>query len=410
MIKGALIMADEKRNTPAAAADPAYDMAKKRQLNPQADEMNRVEMRQGREVLTCGAKSKNSATGFCKSIAGAGTQHPGYGRCKFHFGNATGPKTPEGKAVLYKLVKNADVLIEGFRPGVMDRLGLSYEQLSEENPRLVYCAISGYGQNGPSRLKPGHDLNYLAEAGALQLFGKAGEAPIVPGLSIADVGGGSLMATTGILAALLSRSISGRGQFVDISMHDGAISWLALHGAETLFAGIEPKGGERPFIGQAPCYNVYTCSDGKHVALGAIEEHFWHRFCDAAGFQEMKTEQWPVGERALAQKTKLANFFATRPRDEWVEILASADIPFGPVLGINEALHDEHAQQRGMLQYMDHPVEGQIPQLGFPIKLSETPCTMRIAPPTLGQHTQEILGTLGYSAEAIAGMREAKVI
>src|SRR5690606_25888955 len=140
-----------------------------------------------------------------------------------------------------------DILIEGFRPGVMDRLGLSYDSLRKINPGLIYCAISGYGQTGPWRLRPGHDVNYLAEAGALQLFGKAGEGPIVPGLSIADVGGGSLMATTGILAALVSRSKTGKGQFVDISLHDGAISWLALHGAETFFAGIEPKGGERPF-------------------------------------------------------------------------------------------------------------------------------------------------------------------
>lgn len=319
-------------------------------------------------------------------------------------------KTDEGKAILRQLAAAADVLLEGFRPGVMERLGLSYDALSADNPRLVYCAISGYGQDGPLRLRPGHDLNYLAEAGALQLFGRAGEGPIVPGLSIADVGGGSLMATTGVLAALLSRGITGRGQFVDISMHDGAISWLALHGADTLFAGIEPKGGERPFIGQAACYNVYACADGRYVALGAIEEHFWHRFCDAMGLLEEKQRQWPEGEEAAEQKARLQALFATRSSGSWVEALECADIPFGPVLGVNEALTTDHATHREMLLHVDHPVEGRVPQLGFPVKLSATPCRIRSAPPRLGEHTHAILSALGYSETQIAAMRKSGAV
>lgn len=319
-------------------------------------------------------------------------------------------KTEAGKEVLRRLAAEADVLIEGFRPGVMDRLGLSYESLAEINPGLVYCAISGYGQTGPWRLKPGHDLNYLAEAGALQLFGKAGEGPIVPGLSIADVGGGSLTATTGILAALMARGRTGRGQFVDISMHDGAIAWLALHGADTLFAGIEPKGGERPFIGQAPCYNVYECACGGHVALGAIEEHFWRRFCDAFGMPELADDQWPVGEAAEAQKAALQARFLTRDRDEWVAALEPADIPFGPVLGIAEALDTAHARDREMLAHVEHAVEGRVPQLGFPVKLSETPCAIRSAPPRLGEHTEEVLAGLGYDADGIGALRAAGAV
>ncbi|ALR19096.1 CaiB/BaiF CoA transferase family protein [Sphingobium baderi] len=314
-------------------------------------------------------------------------------------------KTAEGKEVLRQLAADADVLVEGFRPGVMDRLGLSYDDLSEINPRLIYCAISGYGQTGPWRLKPGHDLNYLAEAGALQLFGKAGEGPIVPGLSIADMGGGSLMATTGILAAVTARARTGQGQFVDISMHDGAIAWLAMHGADTLFAGIEPKGGERPFIGQAPCYNVYECACGGFVALGAIEEHFWRRFCDAFGVPELGDQQWPVGQAAQAQKAALQARFLTKSRDVWVAELEPADIPFGPVLGIAEALHTDHARAREMLTDVDHPVEGRVPQIGFPVKLSETPCAIRSAPPQLGEHTAEVLAQIGYDAEAIEAMR-----
>lgn len=319
-------------------------------------------------------------------------------------------KAPEGRAILLKLVEDADVLLEGFRPGVMDRLGLGYEALAKVNPRLVYCAISGYGQDGPSRLKPGHDLNYLAEAGALLLFGKAGEGPIVPGLSIADVGGGSLMASTGILAALLSRATTGRGQLVDVSMHDGAISWLALHAADYLFGGIEPKGGERPFIGQAPCYNVYACADGKYVALGLIEEHFWQRFCDAVGLPALKDEQWPTGEREAAQKQTLATLFAAKPRDQWVAELEAADIPFGPVFSMEEAFADPHARHRQMLQSMEHPVEGTIAQLGFPVKYSGTPCTLRSPPPLLGEHNAQVLEGLGYSEAEIDALKADKVI
>ncbi|MCL8383319.1 CaiB/BaiF CoA transferase family protein [Xanthobacter aminoxidans] len=319
-------------------------------------------------------------------------------------------KSEEGRAILLNLVKDADVLLEGFRPGVMDRLGLGYDALAEINPRLVYCAISGYGQDGPSRLKPGHDLNYLAEAGALQLFGKAGEGPIVPGLSIADVGGGSLMASTGILAALLARATTGRGQFVDVSMHDGAMSWLTLHGADHLFAGIEPKGGERPFIGQAPCYNVYACADGKHVALGLIETHFWHRFCDAVGLPALKNEQWPEGEREVAQKATLAALFARKTRDEWVADLEAADIPFGPVFSMEEAFADPHARHRQMLMSMEHPVEGTIPQLGFPVKYSGTPCALRSPPPLLGEHNGEVLAGLGYAPEEIAALKASRAI
>lgn len=319
-------------------------------------------------------------------------------------------KSEDGKEVLRRLVRDADILIEGFRPGVMDRLGLSYDTLRQINPGLIYCAISGYGQTGPWKLRPGHDLNYLAEAGALQLFGKAGEGPIVPGLSIADVGGGSLMATTGILAALWSRSRTGKGQFVDISMHDGAISWLALHGAETLFAGIEPKGGERPFIGQAACYNVYECADGRHVALGIIEEHFWERFCKLLGLSALIDRQWPEGAEAEAQKAILQEIFITKTRDQWVEELTPIDIPFGPVLGIAEALATDHARTREMAMEIDHPVEGRIAQLGFPIKLSETPCTLRMTPPLLGEHTQEVLTALGYDADQIAALKQAEAI
>ncbi|MEL6622529.1 MAG: CaiB/BaiF CoA-transferase family protein [Pseudomonadota bacterium] len=192
-------------------------------------------------------------------------------------------KSEAGKDVFRKLVVDADVVIESFRPGVMGRLGLDYEALKAINPRIIYCAITGYGYGGPWEQVAGHDMNYMALAGALQLFATPESGPIPPGLSVADVGGGSQPAAFAVLAAIIARQTTGEGQFIDISMTDGAVSWLSLHAADSFFAGIEPKGGERPFIGQAPCYNIYLCADDRHVALGFIVEHFWVAFCHHIG-------------------------------------------------------------------------------------------------------------------------------
>ena len=319
-------------------------------------------------------------------------------------------KTEEGKTVLRRLAARADILVEGFRPGVMDRLGVGYETLKAENPRLIYCAISGFGQDGPYAKTPGHDLNYMALAGALQLFGKAGEGPIVPGLSIADQGGGSLMAAFGILAAVLARGQTGRGQFVDVSMTDGLVAWLPYHAADYFFAGVEPKGGERRFLGQAPCYNVFRCADGRHITLGLIEEIFWNRFCDLVGLSDLKEAQWPEGAEAEAQMRRVADLMATKSCDDWMALLGPADLPVAPVNTMREAFDDPQLKHREMLLEMEHPVEGRIPQLGFPIKFSDTPGRLRTPPPLLGEHNDEVLQSLGYTAEDITDMRRKSAI
>ena len=311
-------------------------------------------------------------------------------------------KSEEGKAIFLRLVRDADVVLEGFRPGVMARLGLDYETLERENPRLVYCAISGYGQDGPAAQRSGHDLNYMGLTGALQLFGTPATGPIVPGLSIADVGGGSLMAAFGIMAALNARSRSGQGQFVDISMADGLVSWLCYHAADHLFAGTEPRGGEGAFIGGAPCYNVYACSDGRHITLGIIEEHFWLSFCDLIECPGLKPEQWPSGQAARLQYLQLAEVFGRDTQKNWSARLAAADLPSSPVNTIAEGFADPQMVHRKMLQTIDHPVEGRIPQLGFPIKFSATPGTLRSPPPLLGEHNSQVLRSLGYSEQRIA--------
>jgi crotonobetainyl-CoA:carnitine CoA-transferase CaiB-like acyl-CoA transferase len=284
-------------------------------------------------------------------------------------------KSPEGKAVFRQLAARADVVLEGYRPGVMERLGFAYEVLKADNPRLILCSISGFGQDGPLRLASGHDLNYLAIAGALQLFGKAGEPPIVPGLSIADIGGGSLMASTGILAALYARERTGEGQQIDISMTDGTVAWLALHGADHLFGGIEPKGGERPFIGQAPCYGVYRCGDGRNIALGALERHFWKRFCNLIDLSEELCTHYPEGEEAEHQRAAIASAMSMRTRDEWVALAAERDIPLSPVNSMSEAFRHPQLMHRQMLMHVDHPSEGRVPHWAFPSSFPKRPAT-----------------------------------
>jgi crotonobetainyl-CoA:carnitine CoA-transferase CaiB-like acyl-CoA transferase len=319
-------------------------------------------------------------------------------------------KSDAGRAVFLKLVDRADVVLEGFRPGVMARLGLDYETLAKRNPKIIFCALSGYGQDGPYAQVSGHDMNYLAEVGALQLFARKGQQPIVPGLSIADVGGGSLMAVFGILTAVLARQHTGRGQMVDVSMFDGALTWLTYHGADFLFGAIEPKGGERPFLGGAPCYNIYRCADGKDVTLGIIEPHFWQRFCDFIERPGFIDNQWPEPDEADRQYAALATIFKTRPRNYWVSNLMDIDVPVGAVNSMAEAFDHPQVRHRELLQEINHPVEGRIAQLGFPVKFSDTPGQMRIPPPLLGQHTSEILQSLGYSDAEIANLGETAAI
>lgn len=318
-------------------------------------------------------------------------------------------KSEEGKAIFRKLAAEADVVVEGFRPGVMKRLGLDYETLKEINPRLIYCAVSGFGQDGPYKMVAGHDLNYMGIIGALPLFGMAGGPPMVPGLLTADIGGGSLMAAYGILAALLARQVTGVGQMVDVSMMDGAMSFIAYHAAEPMFGDCEPRGGEYRNTGGAPCYSIFRCQDGNYVTLGALEEHFWARFCDVAGVPELKDDQFPEGEARSRQFEQLDHLFEQRSRAEWVDLFFRHDIPGGPVNTMREAFEDPHVKARELVLHVDHPVEGRIPQLGFPVKFSGTPGRITSPPPSLGQHTGAVLERLGYTQQQIAELARAGV-
>src|SRR6266571_497237 len=258
-------------------------------------------------------------------------------------------KSDEGREIFLRMVRQADVLLESFRPGVLERLGLGYERLKEVNPGLIYCAISGYGQDGPYRLRAGHDLNYAGYAGLLHYNrGPHGE-PAMPATQLGDLAGGSYMAIIGILTALMGRAQTGEGRMIDVSMTEGVMSLLPLFTTTYFNTGQAPQPGRSPLDGGLPCYNIYETKDGKHVTLAALEYKFWHTFCTRIGHLELLPFHMPVGpgerERAMDM---LRAIFKTKTRDEWLAELAGIDACVGPVYSIDEALSDPHAQARGV--------------------------------------------------------------
>jgi crotonobetainyl-CoA:carnitine CoA-transferase CaiB-like acyl-CoA transferase len=315
-------------------------------------------------------------------------------------------KAPEGREILHRLARDADVVLEGGRPGVAARLGVDYETLAALNPRLVYCSISGYGQDGPYRDRVGHDVNYLGFAGVLGLTGPVGGDPVIPGVQIADIGGGALMAAVGILAALWAREETGRGQLVDIAMLDGSIAWNVVHVLRWLADKQEPARGDTLLTGHHPCYAIYETKDGRHVTVGALEPHFWRTLCERLGFPEYVETQFADGPAREEMFRRIRARFRERTMAEWVRELADLDICFGPVATIGEMLRDPQVRHRGMVT---ETPDGRV-ALGNPVQLTATPPTLRTPPPELGQHTDAVLGSLGYGAADIAALRTRGVV
>lgn len=327
-------------------------------------------------------------------------------------------KTEQGREIFRTLAAGADVVVEGFRPGVVRRLGVDYETLSGINPRLVYCSISGYGQTGPMRDVAGHDINYISWAGILGMCGGRDGEPAVPPVQIGDLFGGAMMALSGILMALHARHSTGAGRWIDVSMTDGAAAIWSLHSASSLAGMPEPERGNMMLTGMVPCYGTYRCADGKHVSLGALESWFWERFVDALGRADLREGQYAVGEEGARVRKELEAVFAARTRDDWVRFFEGKDICLSPVLDLSEAFESLLLRERGMVVEVDSPLGGSDLQPGRPLKFlvpggGEAPDAGPAVPrraPRLGEHDREILTEIGYDAEAIQRLRESGVI
>ena len=310
-------------------------------------------------------------------------------------------KAREGREVLLRLAREHDVLLESFRPGVLDRLGVGWERLRDENPRLVYCAITGYGQRGPDRDRAGHDLNYLARGGLLGLSGAPGGPPVPAAGQIADIGGGALMAAFGILAALHERERSGEGQLVDVSMTRGAQSWLAMVAARYFADGAVPRRGELELAGGLACYRPYACADG-WVTLGALEPKFWHALCRGLGRNDLLERHMDPSVAG-----ELERIFVARTRAEWAAFEEEHGCCLEPVLELDEAL----ARAPENIVEVDQPgAAAPVRLLGPPVALSRTPPDGTRPGPPLGADTDAVLAQLGYSRAEIERLKAAGAV
>jgi crotonobetainyl-CoA:carnitine CoA-transferase CaiB-like acyl-CoA transferase len=328
-------------------------------------------------------------------------------------------KHAEGQKLLHQLAARADVVVEGFRPGVMARLGGDYATLSSLNSRLIYCSLSGFGQDGPYRDSPAHDINYLSRAGVLNLIGEPGRPPAIPLNLIADYAGASLHGVVGILLALLARQQTGRGQFVDVSYLDSTVSLLAATPAgREFFLSHSPGGrGAGALGGSYPYYTTYETADGKLLSVGCTEPWLWENFCQAIGRQDLarfalRSEHASRVADSAAQQAKQAvqDILRQKTLAAWCEFFKDKNVCVGPVYTVEETLQDPQVKARNMVVDIDDPRYGMVRQVGIAIKLSATPGSIRRVGPAVGEHTTEVLTALGYDDEAQRRLRQARVV
>jgi crotonobetainyl-CoA:carnitine CoA-transferase CaiB-like acyl-CoA transferase len=316
-------------------------------------------------------------------------------------------KHPDGQAALAALVRDADVLIESFRPGVTARLKADYDTLSRHNPRLVYCSITGYGQDGPQRDAAGHDLNYSAYAGVADQMGCGPDQPALSNLPVADILGGSLTAVMGILAALVDAQRTGRGRYVDIAIADGLLA-----GAVVPLATLNAHGDTRPsggdtLSGALACYGQYRTQDGRYLAVAALEPKFWNTLCRRLDRPDLIALHRDDSAAQQAHvKGELQSLFGSRPLAHWVELLEDADCCVSPVLTLSESLVHPHFNARGMVHHARHEVYGPGAHIASPVKMSGFQFAIHRQAPLPGEHTDQILREAGYDDAGIASLTE----
>ncbi len=319
-------------------------------------------------------------------------------------------KAAAGREAFLRLAERADVLVESFRPGVADRLGIGYAAVHARNPRLVYCSTTGYGQSGPRARWAGHDLDYLAVGGFLHASGRGpGGKPVVPGATVADSAGGGLHAVAAILAALVSRASTGEGTYLDVAAADGVLALMALQVDEHLATGTEPGPGTSLLTGRYACYDTYQAADGGWLAVAAIEARFWANLCRALGVDKWVEHQLDddVQDQVRAD---LAAAFATRPRDEWVERLAAADTCVAPVLSVAEVARDEGFVARGAFVAAAHPQHGPFRQVAPLLAGAPRPDGQVVVRDLAETDTEELLAATGMSRGELARLREQGVL
>lgn len=325
----------------------------------------------------------------------------------------------EGRLLFLKLAETADIIVESFRPGVVNKLGIDYETLKKNNPKLIYCSITGYGQTGPYRDKAGHDINYCAYTGVLDRSKKKfnsnpspngegnqrGEVTsFIPNFQIADIVGGSLNAAMGILAALVQQKTTGEGQYIDVSIMDGILAH-----ATTALAQVDH--GEHGFLtGALPCYSIYETSDKKFMALGALEFKFWERFCKAIDRADLVIFHMVAEEQAQKVFIEVSTIFESNTQQFWTERFKDIDCCVSPILSLKESLDNEQVKARNMILIKKYPDAGEVLQFGLPLKFSSFEFEVEMPAPQLGEHTEQELLAIGYSEIEIKKLREIKII
>lgn len=319
-------------------------------------------------------------------------------------------KHERGREIFHRLLEKTDALMVGIRPSAAQRLGVDYEAIHDKCPKLIYCSLTGYGVDGPYRDVAGHDLNYQSIGGLVGMTGLEDGPPTIPGATAADSAGGGMQAAIAILAAVVARQRTGRGQFIDVAATDGIVNMASLLIDEYLSTGNEPKRGQTLLTGRYPWYSLYEAKDGKYLSVGAIEPQFYANLCRLLGLDELIPHQYAEGEQKEEIFWRFREAFRGRTRDEWVSLLMMADTCTAPVYSVSELVSDPNLRHRHMIVEVEHPEGGTVRQAGIMIKLSDTPGVIRHVDPKPGQFTEEILTEAGYSGAQIRELREAGVL